>query len=795
MLNDFRQAIRFIVRNRGFAAATVATLAIGMGANAAMFTIVREVLLRPLPYPDPQRLVRLWEYYDGQRNVIAPANYFDWIERSRSFEATAAFVPEDVNLSELGDAERIPAARVSPSFFDVLRVGPVAGRTFSSGDEPSGASIAVVRESFWRTRLAGDPAAIGRTIRLDGDAFEIVGIVPDLVEQPSRETQVWRVLRVPAIQKVVRGAHYLQALGRLAPGVTIAQAHDELSAIGADLARRYPQTNARVGAAVFGLHDEQARGSRRTLLMIFAATGVLLLLACVNVSHLLLARGVSRRDEIAVRAALGASRVRIARQLVIESLALAFLGAAVGILVAMWTTVALRAIVPESLADVTRASVDGTVLAFTVLIATLTALAFGLVPALRVSSVPLAQVAGARARTIAARTSGGRVLIVLQVALAILLVVGAGLLLASFSRLRAVDPGFDTSNLVVARIALPARAYPDNESRRRFFQQLLARIKTTGGIDTAAAATRVPLRSQGPNMTFTVDSRPAKDLNGVVVQEMSPELIATLRLRIIYGRALQENDADHHRVALVSRSFARRTWGTDNVVGRRLRMGPTYLDEGMPWLDVVGVIEDIRQLRLASTGVPQVYLAYGHSDAWSPSEVVVRSALPPAVVVRAIRDAVRDLDRNQPVTSVHTMSDVVRQSVARPRFNAVLVGSFAALALALAVVGIYGVLSHAVTERTREIGVRVALGASRGDVLRLVGREGISLVGIGLIGGLAAAALLTRALEGLLFEIEPLDPATYLAASAVMLLASAAACLLPTLRATRVDPAEALRAQ
>ena len=795
MLNDFRQAIRFIARNRGFAAAAVATLAIGMGANAAMFTIVREVLLRPLPYPDPQRLVRLWEYYEGQRNVIAPANYFDWIARSRSFDATAAFVPEEVNLSELGDAERIPAARVSPSFFDVLRVGPVAGRTFNAADEPSGASIAIVRESFWRTRLAADPAAIGRTIRLDGDGFEIVGIVPDLVEQPSRETQVWRVLRVPAQQKVVRGAHYLQALGRLAPGVTRAQAHDELSAIGADLARRYPQTNSRVGAAVFSLHEELARGSRRTLLMIFAATGVLLLLACVNVSHLLLARGVSRRDEIAIRAALGASRGRIARQLVIESLVLAFLGAAVGIIVAMWTTVGLRAIVPESLADVARASVDGAVLGFTVLVATLTALVFGVVPALRVSSVPLAQVARARARNIAARTSGGRVLIVLQVALAILLVVGAGLLLASFTRLRGVDPGFDTSNLVVARIALPDRAYPDGESRRRFFQQLLARIKATGGIESAAAATRVPLRSQGPNMTFTVDSRPAKDLNGVVVQEMSPELIAALRLRVVYGRALEERDADHHRVALVSRSFARRTWGADNVVGRRLRMGPTYVDEGMPWLEVVGVIDDVRQFRLASTGVPQVYLAYGQTEAWSPSEVVVRSPLPPAVVVSTIRDAVRDLDRNQPVTAVYTMQDVLRQSVARPRFNAVVVGTFAALALALAVVGIYGVISYAVTERTREIGVRVALGASRGDVLRLVGREGIILVGIGLIAGLAASALMTRALEGLLFEIEPLDPATYLAASVVMLLASAAACLLPTLRATRVDPADALRAQ
>ncbi|MEO5896859.1 MAG: ABC transporter permease [Vicinamibacterales bacterium] len=795
MLDDLRHALRFLVRNPGFAAATVATLALGIGANSAMFSVVRQVLLRPLPYPEPQRLVKLWEYYDGNRNVIAPANYFDWIARSGSFETTAAFVPEAVNLSALGDAERLEAARVSTAFFDVLKAAPLAGRAFVAADEASGPSIVMIRESFWRTRLAADPAAIGRTIRLDGDTFEIVGIVPDRVEQPSRDTQLWRVLRVPDAQKVTRGAHYLQAIGRLAPGVTITQAHEELSAIGRDLAQQHPATNARVGAAVFGLQDDQVRSNRSTLWTIFAATAVLLLLACVNVAHLLLARSAARRTEIAVRAALGATRARIARQLIAESLVLAVVGGAAGLLIAMWTTMAVRSVVPASLEEVRRATVDAGVLLFTGGTAILTALLFGAVPALRLSGIPLAQVARAQSTNVSTRTGTGRLLIVLQVALAVVLVVGAGLLLGSFSRLQSVDPGFDTTNLVVARIALPQQTYPDGPSHRRFFRELLDRLQATGGIDTVAAATRIPLRSQSANMTFTVDSRPEKDLNGVIVQEMSPELVKALRLRVVMGRSLEEIDATQENAVLVSRSFATRTWGDENVLGRKLRMGPTYINEGQAWLTVVGVIDDVRQYQLGSRSAPQVYLPYGQTQAWAPSEIVVRSALPPATVVNAIRATVKALDANQPVTSVYTMKEVMAQSVAKPRFNALLVGAFAALALLLAVIGIYGVLSYAVSQRRREMGVRVALGATRGDVLRLIAGDGLTVVGTGLVVGLAASAVLTRWLEGMLFGVKPLDLPTYATAALIMSLASLAACVVPTLRATRLDPANVLRAQ
>jgi len=795
MISDLRHAFRFLVRNPGFATAAAATLALGIGANSAMFTVVREVLLRPLPYAESERLVKLWEYYDGNRNVIAPANYFDWIARSRSFEATAAFVPEAVNLSGLGEADRLDAARVSASFFNVLRVDAVIGRTFAPADEPSGASIAIIKESFWRTTLASDPAVVGRTIRLDGDPFEIIGVVPDSVEQPSRATRVWRVLRVPTEQKVTRGAHYLQAIGRLAPGVSIAHAHDELSTIARDLSKQHPATNARVGAAVFGLQDDMVRTNRSTLWIIFAATAVLLLLACVNVAHLLLARSSARRTEIAVRAALGATRGRIARQLIAESVVLAIAGGLAGVLVAMWTMLAIRSFVPASLEDVRRASVDGMVLLFTGGTSITTALLFGALPALRLSAVPLAQVARAQPTNVSTRTGSGRILIVLQVALAVVLVVGAGLLLNSFAKLRSVDPGFDTTNLVVARIALPQAGYSDAQGRRRFFRQLLDRIQSTGGVASAAAATRIPLRSQSANMTFTVDTAPERDLDGVIVQEMSPELLRTLRLRVLRGRSIEEADADRGGSVLVSRSFATRTWGNEDILGRRLRMGPTYINEGMPWLTVVGVIDDVRQYQLGARSGPQVYLPYGQTEAWSPSEIVVRSTLPPDAVVSTIRAAVKQLDPNQPVTSTYTMREVVSQSVAKPRFNALLVGAFAAVALLLAVIGIYGVLSYTVNQRRREVGVRVALGASRADVLRLVATDGLTVAGAGLLVGLGASALLTRFLEGMLFGIKPLDPSTYAVAAIVMAAAAAVACLFPTLRAIRIDPADVLRTQ
>jgi putative ABC transport system permease protein len=796
MWSDVRHAIRFVLSNPGFSLMAAATLALGIGANSAMFTVVYEALLRPLPYERPDQLVRVWESYDGGRNVIAPANFIDWQRRSRSFAELASFVPGAANVSGLGDAERVPAAHVSANFFAALGVAPLLGRAILPADESGDALVGLIRESFWRSRFGGDPSVVGRKLMLDGASYEIVGVLPDRVDQPAKTTMLWRPLVIPAAQKTTRGAHYIQALGRLREGVSVAQANDEIQRIAADLRQLHPVTNEHVGASVISLQDERGRDTSTTLLVLFAATGVLLLLACVNVAHLLLARGAARQVELAVRRAIGATRGRLMRQLLTESLAIALIGAAGGLLLAMWTTMGVRALVPDNFGDARAAQLNVQVLGFTIAAASLTVLAFGLVPAIRLTHISLGAVTRTQITHVTGRATTGRTLIVLQVALAVILVVGAGLLLTTMNRLRGMAPAFATNDLVVARIDLPRRTYADGPARRRFFRQLIDQVEGLAGVQAAAVATRLPLRPQTANMTFTVDTQPVSDIDGVVVQEMSPKLLPMLGVPLLQGRLFAEEDSDHPLTALVSRAFAQRTWGGLDVVGHRLRLGPTYINEGQPWLTVVGLVEDVRQYSVGGRSLPQVYLPYGQREtSWAPSELVIRTTLPPADAFAAVRTAVRELDPNQPVTAMATMEGVLDQTLQRPRFTAVLIGAFACLALLLAVVGIYGVISYAVSQRSREIGVRVALGAQRADVLRLIGGEGLWFVLAGLVAGLAAAPLLTRSLQGMLFGVEPLDPATYAAASAIMLVTALAANVIPTIRATSVDPAAVLRTQ
>jgi putative ABC transport system permease protein len=792
VLTDLRYALRSLASNPGFAAAAVLTLALGIGANTAMFSVVHELLLRPLPYRDPARLVRIWETFQGRRNVVAPANYYDWRARSRSFERMAAFVPGAANLSGLGDASRIAIAGVTHDFFDVLAVPPLVGRLFVESDDVEGAAaVAVVGESFWRRELGQDPAAIGRPIVLDGRAYEVVGVAPGWVEQPTRQTEVWLPLATPQAQRITRGAHYAQVVARLRPEVTLERANEELRAIAGALRREHPQTNARVDATAFPLHDELVRGTRQPVVLLFGATGFVLLIACGNVAHLLLARGSSRRGELAVRAALGASRSRLARQLVTESLLLSALGALPGVLLAMWLVVAMRLVLPEPLAGLREAALSAPVLVFTAAAAAVTALIFGGLPALRLSAVPLDEVLRA-SRSAARRPPAGRFLIALQVALAMVLIAGAALLLATLAALRAVEPGFVAEHRVAARI-VRSGAREDSDGRRRFFAELIERIARHPGVVSAAAATSLPLRPQAGNMSFTVDAGSPVQIDGVVVQEISPDYLRTMGVTLVRGRHLAAGEEAAAAIALVSREFARRAWGEADPIGRRFRMGPTWIDEGHPWQTVVGLVEDVRQHSLAAPARPQIYLPYGATRIWSPTEIVVRGEADPAAIAGAIRTAVREIDPDQPVTDVRTLDEVLSASIAQPRFTAVLIAIFAGLALVLALVGIYGVLSCSVARRTREIGIRMALGAGPGDMLRLIAAEGVAAVLAGLVAGLGAAALLTRFLEGILYGVEPLDAGLLASSALVILVTSAAACLVPTRRAARLDPAAALR--
>ena len=796
MLSDLRFALRLLTLNPGFAFAAITTLALGIGANTAMFTVVYEVLLRPLPYERPDRLVKLWQAWEGHLNVIAPANYADWRERSRSFEGTAAFVAGAANLAGTGEAERVPVAHVSASFFEVLRLKPVLGRTFSAADELPAAHIAVIRESFWRAKLAADPGVLGRTLMLDGVPYEIVGVLPDAIEQPSRETVIWRPLYIPPAQLKVRGAHYLSVIARLNDTVTLGQADAELRTIAADLTREHPDTNKHVSATVVSLQSDGARHSRRAVLVLFWATAALLLLACVNVAQLLLARGAARDGELALRAAIGASRARLLRQLLSESLVLAFAGAVGGLLVAMWTLFGVRSMIPDAFADARRAELNLQVFGFAATAALATVVLFGLIPAVRLSRAPLALMTRSLGAQVTRRAAAGRPLIVLQVALAVVLVIGAGLLLNTLFNLRDRTPAFASSTLVTGRVALPSAKYETGAARRIFFRTLLDRLDGILGVDGAAVATRLPLRPQTAQMTFTVDTTPRTSVPGVVVQEMSPRLLELLGISILQGRTLEEADATTPQTVLVSRAFAQRTWGSVDVLGRRLRMGPVYIDEGNPWLTVVGVIEDVPQFSVGTAAAPQVYLPYGQpTAAWAAGEIVIRTTLPAEEAFAVLRGAVRELDGSQPVSALATMASAVDRTLAQPRFMALLTATFAGLAVLLAVIGIYGVVSYAVAKRTREIGVRVALGASRGDVLRLIGLEGLWLVLAGLGLGLLGSALASRGLRGTLFGVSALDMTTYVIASSIMLLAAVLASAVPTLRATRVNPATVLRTQ
>jgi putative ABC transport system permease protein len=796
MLTDLRFALRLLIQNPGFALAAIATLAVGIGANTAMFSVVYAVLLRPLPYEQPGRLVRLWESWQGHRNLIAPANYLDWRERSRSFARTAAFVPGAANLAGTGEAERIPVAHVDADFFTVLAVQPIMGRTFTLTDESPTGYVALIRESFWRVRLGSDPNVLGRTLTLDGVPYGIVGVLPDSVDQPSRDTVVWRPLYIAPVHRTTRGAHYLSVIGRLQDGVSVRQADEELRAIGADLARAHPTTNARVGAAVVSLHDDGSRNSRTAVLVLFGATAALLLLACVNVAHLLLARGTAREAELAVRAAIGATRARLLRQLLSESVVLAGIGAAAGLLIALWTTLGLRSLVPDTFAEARRAEVNLQVFAFAVAATFATVALFGLLPAIRLSRVSLGSTTRAQATHVTRRATSGRPLIVMQVALAVILVIGAGLLVGTMVNLRQMAPSFATRDLVVGRVPLPAAKYPTGAAQRTFFRDLLDRLEGIGGVEAAAVATRLPLRAQSGRMTFTVDTMPRSSLDGVVVQEMSPRLLEILGIQVLGGRSFKEADSASQHAVLVSRRFALNTWNSLDVVGRRLRMGPTYIEEGFTWFTVVGVVDDVRQFSVATRPAPQVYLPYGQpTTTWAASELVVRTSLPAPQAFAAIRAAVKEVDPAQPVAALSTMEGVLEGTLAQPRFTALLVSTFAGLALLLAVIGIYGVISYAVARRSREIGVRMALGATTTDVLRLVGLEGIWLIVLGLLVGVAGAAVAARGLSGILFGVQTVDPKTYALAASLMLVTAILACLVPTLRATRVDPATVLKAQ
>jgi putative ABC transport system permease protein len=795
---DIRYGVRSLRKRPGFTSVAVLTLALGIGANTAIFSITNAVVLRPLPYREPERLVTLWESAarsDESRVVVSPANYLDWREQSRSFEEMGAYNEDFFNISE--DAtypERVPAARVTPSLLQALRAEPVLGRTFLTEEgRPGSVHEALLSYGLWQRRFGSDPHVVGKIIKVNGADTTVVGVLPrDFIISP-RPCELYAPLSLEGEPRSDRRTRYLIVIARLRPGVTVGQARSEMKVIGARLAEQYPDENADRSATVVPFERMITWESRTALLVLLGAVSFILLIACVNVANLLLGSAAARRKEMAVRVALGAGRLRLVRQLLTESFLLSLAGGLLGLLVAKWGTGLLVSLSPSNIPRVEQAGLDARVLGFTLLISTLTGLAFGLVPALQASKVNLNEsLKGGVTATAGARRSFTRgALVVAEVALSLVLLVGAGLLLKSFKRLSEVELGFDPQRVVAADISLPDR-YDTPSKRVEFFRQLMTRVEALPGVSSVAVSQSVPLSGEEQGIQFTIGGRraaPGEGKRGAIYHRVSSQYLNVLGIRLLKGRGLTERDAaGAPGVALINEVMARKYFAGEDPIGKQIVLDRTPARA----LEIVGVVSDLRYVTPGLEPFPEIYVSY-LDDPWQHMSLAVRASGDPARLVAAVRAEVLKMDGDVPLANVKTMEQYVADSVSPQRFSALLLTLFACAALALAALGVYGVISGSVAQRTREIGIRLALGARGADVLRLVVRRGmwLALAGVGV--GLAASLALTRVMSGLLYGVSATDPLTFAGVSLLLMLVALLACLVPARRATKVDPLVALR--
>jgi putative ABC transport system permease protein len=798
LLQDLRYAFRTLLRTPGFTLTAVLALALGIGANTAIFTVVHGVLLTPFAYPEADRLVMLWESKPSRGWTtfsVSPANYLDWNAQSRSYAATTAL--QQVSLIDAGDSEPVSrlALAASDGFFAVTRTPPSIGRAFTAEDYRAGApKVVILSEELWRTRFGGRPDIVSQPAVLDGEPRTVIGVLPAGFRLPLRGEMLVPFVFEADVARA-RGAHYLDVMARLLPGVTPGAAEKELQALTARLEAEHPDTNTGWTAAVHTLYDDAVGDVRPALLMLSAAVGFVLLIACANVANLLLARGENRRPEIAVRAALGAGRGRLLRQLLTESLLLALLGGGAGVLIAFWGIDVLRSVPPEGLPRLDAIRLDGSVLGFAFLAALLTGLLFGAVPAVLGSRTGLQATLKEGGRSMPA--GAGRrlrgVLVSAQVALSLLLLIGAGLQVRSLMRLLDVDPGFDPKGVLSMRVRLPERRYADGAARAAYCDRSLRALQALPGVASAAAVTAAPMSDDGLIFSVAIEGRPkdTADEQSAVWFAVSPDYFRTVHVPLVRGRVFEEADrAGAPRVAIVNASFAKRMFPGEDPIGRRLSMGI----DGRTVRTIVGVVGDVRQDGLDQAAMMQMYEPMAQQN-WPSMYFLLRTAPPPADLAGAARQALHGVDPEQPVTAVLPYTDLVGRTTAQRRFSLMLLGLFAGAALLLTAIGLYGVVSYFVSLRTHEIGVRLALGATRGEILGLVVRQGMSLTALGMIAGLLGALAMTRLLTGLLFGISATDPLTFAATATMVAGVTLCATAFPAWRAARVNPGLALRCE
>jgi len=797
--HDMRYGVRMLLKNPGFAVVATIALALGIGANTAIFSVVNTVLLRSLPYPDPDRLmvVRETKLPQFPEFSVSPGNFLDWQKQNTVFEKLVAINPSAYNFtSDAADPERLRGARVSAGLFEMLGAAPALGRTFLDEEDQPGQNVAVLSSALWKRRFNSDPNIIGRSITLSATSYTVIGVMPSSFQFPDRDTELWTPVGFTAAQAQQHGAHYLSVIGRLKPGATLDQAGTEMSAIAGRLAEQYSGSNAGWSVNVVPMQEYDVRDIKPALLILLGAVALVLLIACANVANLLLARATARQKEIAIRTALGASRWRVIRQLLTESVLLALAGGAVGLLLALWGTDLLLALAPEDLPRVKDVALDGRVIAFTLLVTCLTGVIFGLVPALQASRPNLNETLKEGGRG----TTGGhhRVrgsLVITEVALALMLLVGAGLLIRSFYRLQQVNPGFNTRNAMAVTVSLPGKKYPQPDQTAAFYTQLIERVSGLPGVAATGATQALPVQGDyllGFNIQGRAPDAPGED-KSTNYYSVTPDYFKAMGIPLIRGRVFTDQDRkDSMRVAIINEEMAKKYFPDEDPIGKGINVtnGPETFRE------IVGIVGDVKQYGPAQPTTVQTYEPFLQNP-FSGMTLVVRTEGNPTALTSAIRSQVLAIDKDQPIARTRPLEQVLSESIAKERFAMLLLGAFGAVALILAAVGLYGVMSYAVTQRTHELGIRMALGARSGDVLRLVVGQGMTLalvgVGIGLGGALVGAFVLKRLMANLLFATGATDPLTFAGISVLLAGVALGACLVPARRAIKVDPMIALR--
>jgi putative ABC transport system permease protein len=803
---DVRYAIRSLAKAPGFTAVTLFTLALGIGANSAIFSVVNGVLLRPFPYPQSDRLVLVRETYgSGDVATVAGPNFLDWKARSHQFAEMAAWRGVAQTLVGAGEPEELMAVTASSGFFRTVGIEPMMGRGFLPGEDHGQATVAVIGESLWRTRFGADPKILGRTLDLGGTPYTIVGVAPASLEYPGR-AQLWLPLGFGTGRADQRDSHSYEVIARLKPGATREAAQEDVSAVARGLASEYPATNTGRGATVIPFAEDAVGSIRPALLLLLGAVAFVLLIACANVANLFLARASTRQRELAVRAALGAGRRRLMQQAMAEAVVLSLVGGALGVLVASWSVDALLAFNPHGVPRLSGIAIDGRVLAFTLLISLAVGALFGLVPALAAARHDPSESIRGEGRGTSGR-QGSRFrsgLVVAQVALALVLLAGAALLIVSVRRLAGVDPGFQAEQAAAFQFNVPSAKYDGADVQRRFVSRVLDGLAAIPGVSHAGAVYFLPLGDGNTNGDVSVEGEPPaapghEKYAGYRI--IMGEYLESMGIAVRRGRPIRPSDAGGERlVAVVNEAFVRKFFGGADPLGKRVTFGnPT---EDPEWREIVGVVGEVHHGGLAQPGQPEIYVPALQltPEFWTifvplPISFVVRSGLPQATLFPAIKAAVHEVDAEQAVTRLRPVSELVSDSVARYRFSMLLLTVFGVLALSIAAVGVYGVMAYSVNQRTRELGIRLALGASRTSVRYLVLGRGLGMAALGIGIGLAGSLALTRLLVSQLFGVSPTDPAVLAAAVATLAVVSTAACLIPALRATRVDPVIALRSE